>query len=95
MPLDWLPAGAVLTNNSGAHAEKAGEFMAMAILMLNNRLPHFITCQKAHDWDESYATHVGGRRSWWSASAHGRRRRGRRQAARHACHRVRPSGAPH
>ena len=96
MPLDWLPDGAVLTNNSGAHAEKAGEFMAMAILMLNNRLPHFITCQKAHDWDESYATHVGGKTllvvgvgNMGGAGAAAAKRLGMHVIG------VRPSSAPH
>ena len=96
MPLDWLPDGAVLTNNSGAHAEKAGEFMAMAILMLNNRLPHFITRQKAHDWDESYATHVGGKTllvvgvgNMGGAGAAAAKKLGMHVIG------VRPSGAPH
>ncbi len=96
MPLDWLPAGAVLTNNSGAHAEKAGEFMAMAILMLNNRLPHFITCQKAHDWDESYATHVGGK-TLSVVAVSLKKNAGAAAAKRLGMHvvGVRPSGAPH
>ncbi len=96
MPLDWLPEGAVLTNNSGAHAEKAGEFMGMAILMLNNRVPHFITCQMAHVWDETFATHVGGKTllvvgvgNMGGAGAAAAKKLGLHVIG------VRPSGAPH
>ncbi|MGE4219646.1 MAG: D-2-hydroxyacid dehydrogenase, partial [Alphaproteobacteria bacterium] len=47
MPLDWLPPGTVLTNNSGVHAAKIGEFFLMALVALNNRLPAMVTNQRA------------------------------------------------
>lgn len=50
LPLGWLPAGAVLTNSSGVHADKAREFATMALLMLHNLVPHYATSQRAHQW---------------------------------------------
>ena len=47
MPLDWLPPGAALTNNSGVHAAKIGEFFLMALVALNSRLPAMVTNQRA------------------------------------------------
>ena len=47
-PLDWLPKGVVLANNRGVHAEKTAESAMMAILMLNNRLPAFVSDQRVH-----------------------------------------------
>ena len=35
-PMDWVPEGVTITNNKGAHADKAGEFALMAVLMLHN-----------------------------------------------------------
>ena len=35
-PLDWIFEGLVLTNNSGIHSKKAGEYGLMSILMLQN-----------------------------------------------------------
>ncbi len=32
-PFDWLPPGVTLTNNRGVHAQKAGEYGLMALLM--------------------------------------------------------------
>ena len=39
-PLNWLPPRVTLTNNRGVHAEKAGQYGIMALLMLNNALPY-------------------------------------------------------
>ncbi len=49
-PFDKIPAHVVLMNNRGTHAEKAGEFALMAILMLINMIPRFVTEQRAHIW---------------------------------------------
>ena len=51
-PYDWLPQGAVLMNNRGAHAIKSGEFGIMALLMLANRIPRMVTNQRAGIWRE-------------------------------------------
>jgi phosphoglycerate dehydrogenase-like enzyme len=61
LPLDWLPRGVTLTNNSGVHAPKAGEYMVMAILMLNNRIPTLITSQHRAEWNELFGTCVAGK----------------------------------
>jgi phosphoglycerate dehydrogenase-like enzyme len=57
-PLDWLPRGVALTTNSGAHAPKAGEFAATAILMLNNNLPFFVTNQRDARWEKAFSTGI-------------------------------------
>ncbi|EWY38296.1 hypothetical protein N825_13895 [Skermanella stibiiresistens SB22] len=62
LPLDWLPAGAVLTNSSGVHAAKVGEFGLMALLMLNDRIPLFATNQRAHVWHRHLNGPIAGKR---------------------------------
>lgn len=61
LPLDWLPRGVALVNNRGIHAPKSGEYGAMAILMLNNRMPHFYTRQREKRFDPVFATPVAGK----------------------------------
>ncbi|MEQ8251902.1 D-2-hydroxyacid dehydrogenase [Oceanibaculum nanhaiense] len=60
-PFDWLPSGARLTNNSGVHGEKAGEFAFMAVLMLNNRMPQLMNAQAARKWDRAFASVSAGK----------------------------------
>jgi glyoxylate/hydroxypyruvate reductase len=55
MPLDWLPPGAVVTTNSGVHAPKAGEFAAMALLMITNHLPALVTAQHEGRWHRIFS----------------------------------------
>ena len=45
-PFDWMKDDLVLTNSSGVHAKKAGEFGLMSILMLQNHMTRIITNQK-------------------------------------------------
>lgn len=47
---EQLPAQVLLANNRGVHARKAGEYAAMAILMLVNRMPVFAEDQKQRRW---------------------------------------------
>jgi glyoxylate/hydroxypyruvate reductase len=61
-PFDTLPAGAVVVNNSGVHGRKAGEFTAMALLMLNARLPAILAAQAEQNWQPVYAPSLRGRR---------------------------------
>lgn len=61
LPLDWLAPGVALTNNRGVHAPKAGEYMLMAILMLNNSLPALLTAQRRAVWREIFSTTVEGK----------------------------------
>ena len=46
LPLDWMYDNLVLTNNSGVHSKKAGEYGLMSVLMLQNHIPKIITNQK-------------------------------------------------
>lgn len=60
LPLDWLPPTVTLTNNSGVHIRKTAEFAAMALLMLNSRLPQMIANQRAARWDPLFTCSVAG-----------------------------------
>ncbi|MDC1155865.1 D-2-hydroxyacid dehydrogenase [Candidatus Pelagibacter sp.] len=45
-PFDWMEEDLVLTNSSGVHSKKAGEFGLMSILMLQNQITRIVTNQK-------------------------------------------------
>ncbi|HEC11279.1 MAG TPA: D-2-hydroxyacid dehydrogenase [Acidimicrobiales bacterium] len=60
-PFDWLPPGVTLTNNSGVHAAKAGEYGLMAVLMLNNAVPRLVTAQREHRWVECFTSAIEGK----------------------------------
>jgi phosphoglycerate dehydrogenase-like enzyme len=45
-PFSWMKDDLVLTNSTGVHAKKAGEFGLMSILMLQNHMTRIITNQK-------------------------------------------------
>jgi len=45
-PFTWMKKNLILTNSSGVHAKKAGEFGLMSILMLQNQMTKIITNQK-------------------------------------------------
>jgi len=62
-PFEWLPDGVTLLNNSGAHAPKAGEYIAMAVLMLAGRMPEMMTHQRAARWHPVFSAPVAGRRA--------------------------------
>lgn len=61
LPLDWLPEGVRLTNNSGTHYPKTREFAAMALGMLHFQIPHLATAQRKHDWSAKFDTLIGGK----------------------------------
>jgi phosphoglycerate dehydrogenase-like enzyme len=61
LPLAWLPAGLVLTNNSGVHAEKIREAATMALLMLNARVPAIVTNQKKACWEQIFTPCIAGK----------------------------------
>jgi len=61
LPLDWLPGDIALTNNRGAHGPKAEESCAMAISLLNARLPQMLASQRNHAWQPIYTTPVAGK----------------------------------
>ncbi len=62
-PFDWLSRGLVLTTASGVHAAKAGEFVTMALLMLNARVPAMATNQRGHAWRQIFTPPISGRRA--------------------------------
>lgn len=61
LPLNWLPPKAVLTNSRGVHADKGGPFGAMAVLMLNERAPHYAGNQRRHLWEPTFSTAIQGK----------------------------------
>ncbi|HTZ80074.1 MAG TPA: D-2-hydroxyacid dehydrogenase [Stellaceae bacterium] len=61
MPLDWLPAGAVLTNSRGVHGPRADEYTLMAILMINNNLPRMASNQRAARWEQLFNSSIQGK----------------------------------
>lgn len=61
MPLEWLPARTILTNNRGIHRDKTGESAMMAVLMLNNRMPELMISQRARRWEPLFTPPVAGR----------------------------------
>lgn len=61
LPLDWVPPGVTLTNNRGVHGERATEYVAAAVLMLNNRVPEMVTHQQDARWFPSYNTSIKGK----------------------------------
>lgn len=60
LPMDWLPEGVALTNNKGVHADKAGEYGLMAVLMLHNNMPAILTNQRARTFESLYSTPIAG-----------------------------------
>ncbi|MBU6498232.1 MAG: D-2-hydroxyacid dehydrogenase [Rhodospirillales bacterium] len=96
LPLDWLPAGAALLNNRGAHGAKVGEYVAMALLMLGSGLPAMLRNQRAHAWRPLFTPTLRDRQvvvvgagDLGGAAAGAARRFGARVTG------VRASGAPH
>ena len=61
LPLDWVPRGVTLTNNRGVHGERATEYIAAAVLMLNNRIPEMVRHQQKARWVPSYNTSIKGK----------------------------------
>lgn len=61
-PFDMIPDTALLLNNRGVHGKRAGEYAAMAILMLTNRLPEFFTQQRAQVWRRDIGSLASARR---------------------------------
>ena len=60
-PLDWMFDGLVLTNSSGVHAKKAGEYGLMSILMLQNHMTKIITNQKDKKFVSLFSNPIAGK----------------------------------
>jgi phosphoglycerate dehydrogenase-like enzyme len=60
-PFDWIKKGLVLTNSSGVHAEKAGEFGLMSILMLQNHMTKLVTHQKNKEFRSLLGKPIAGK----------------------------------
>jgi phosphoglycerate dehydrogenase-like enzyme len=61
LPLDWMPPGLKLTNCSGVHGPRVGEFATMALLMLQSHMPYFASQQRTHRWDQRPSSLIAGR----------------------------------
>jgi phosphoglycerate dehydrogenase-like enzyme len=61
LPLDWLPDGMVLTNNSGVHVDKIRESALMVLLALNARLPAIVANQRRARWDAIFTPRIAGK----------------------------------
>ena len=60
-PFDWLFDGLVLTNSSGAHVKKAGEYGLMSILMLQNHMTKIITNHKDKKFVSLFSNPIVGK----------------------------------
>ena len=61
LPLDWMFDDLVLTNSSGAHAKKSGEYGLMSILMLQNHMTKIITNQKDKKFVSLFSNPIAGK----------------------------------
>ncbi|SMF72156.1 D-2-hydroxyacid dehydrogenase [Candidatus Pelagibacter sp. HIMB1321] len=60
-PFNWMKEDLVLTNSSGVHAKKAGEFGLMSILMLQNHMTRLVTHQKNKEFVSLLGKPIEGR----------------------------------
>jgi phosphoglycerate dehydrogenase-like enzyme len=58
-----LPPGTLLTNASGVHREKGGEFILTAVLMLNYAIPKFVTDKQQKRWQPRFESTLRGKRA--------------------------------
>ena len=61
LPLDWMFEGLILTNNSGVHAKKVGEYGLMSVLMLHNHIPKIVTNQKNKKFISLFSNPIAGK----------------------------------
>lgn len=60
-PFDWLPSHIVMTNNSGVHTDKLGEFGITGVMMLNANVPIMTTNQRERRWQKAFGTSIKGK----------------------------------
>ena len=61
LPLDWMYEKLIITNNSGVHSKKAGEYGLMSVLMLQNHLPRITTNQKNKKFVSLFSSPIAGK----------------------------------
>ena len=61
LPLDWLPVSVKLATASGVHVEKVREFLQMALLALNFKLPEILRNQRLAHWDMIFTPLIRGK----------------------------------
>ena len=61
LPLDWMYDDLILSNSSGVHALKAGEYGLMAILMLQNHMTQIVTNQKKKEFISLFSNPIAGK----------------------------------
>jgi phosphoglycerate dehydrogenase-like enzyme len=61
LPMDWLPAHLTVTNSSGIHADKAEDYVSMALLMLHARMPEMLASARARVWNGVHTYGIAGR----------------------------------
>jgi glyoxylate/hydroxypyruvate reductase A len=61
MPFTWLPPRLVLVNNRGVHGAKMTNYAAMALLMLNARVPAYADAQRRQRWAPHFVPPISGR----------------------------------
>jgi phosphoglycerate dehydrogenase-like enzyme len=57
----FVPEGVTLTNASGVHGPKGGEYAMTALLMLNHGVPHFVSRQQERRWEPYFTSTIAGR----------------------------------
>ena len=60
-PFDWMKNDLILTNSSGVHALKAGEYGLMTILMLQNHITKIVTNQKNKEFVSLFSNPIAGK----------------------------------
>jgi phosphoglycerate dehydrogenase-like enzyme len=63
LPLDWLPQHVTLTNNRGAHGEKAEDSCALALLAIHTRFGEILQQQRERVWKQILTPPMAGRTS--------------------------------
>ncbi len=61
LPLNWMFDDLILTNNSGVHSKKAGEYGLMSVLMLQNHMSKIITNQKNKKFISLFSNPIAGK----------------------------------
>jgi len=61
-PFNWASDKLIITNSSGVHAKKVGEYGLMSVLMLQNHMPKIITNQKNKEFVSLFSNPIAGKK---------------------------------